>query len=131
MTARAGSLREACVILSQTNAELSGATTTVQYSTVAQVACAVKNVSPFANLSGRGYTNNLAYRFIIRWRADVDIANVILYKDKRYGIATMVDQNDKRQYLELFCYIRMDDGEATDPSPTADADYGVLYNGFN
>jgi len=123
-TPRAGSLREACILQSQTNTEVDTASCSVTYTDIAQVACSVENISPFAKVNSRGYTDALTHKVTIRWRPDIDISNIILYKDQQYGIANMTDVSNKRQYFHLFCYIIADKDAFQDPSPSLSGIFG-------
>lgn len=120
---RAGSLRDACELQTQTNTESGEAACDVLHTTFATVACSIANVSPFARLQTRGYTDALTHKFTIRWRPDVDISTYVLWRNDRYGVAQITDVNLKRQYFELYCYIIAEDGEFQNPSPDEGNDY--------
>jgi len=114
---RPGSLREACQILIQENTEDSDGTATVTYSVLAEVACSVENVSPFARLQNRGASETLSHKFTIRWRPDIDISHVIRYKDEHYSISTLQDVNNKRQFYMLYCDLVSNTDTFENPSP--------------
>lgn len=126
---RVGILREACQIQVQSNVETTNAACEIAYTNVdpGPIACGVENISPFAQVAGRGYTGSLTHRFEIRWRPDIDIANLVLYKDQRFGIGNISDVNMKRQRLYLYCYIISDEDAFQNPSPLSGGSFGGLF----
>lgn len=114
---RAGILRDACELQTQTNSEESNGGSNVVFDTFAVVPCAIDNISQFSKIQNRGSDDVLSHMIEIRFRPDVDISTRILIRDIRYGVGNLQDVNMKRQRLHLFCYMIAEKDAYENPSP--------------
>lgn len=125
---RAGLLRDACELQTQTNTEDVNGGFSVTYTTFATVPCSIDNISQYSKIENRGSDDVLSHLIEIRWRPDVDISTRILFRDVRYGVGNLQDVNMKRERLKLYCYMIAGEDEFNNPSPASDLPW-ELYNG--